>query len=244
MTRKTASEVDEGTKQGGKKRVALETAADKAREALKHNHPEKVCDVTVRAHNRDHDSSRNVTDHLIRTGEEWIAVRTWVEAGSGSDLAVTDHGETLQLEAPGLDHNLIADRICSEAFDAIDTHEAVGRPVKPFTTLVRNVADVTDNLVTRWQTASEHVVRERLCEGIAGWTGRTAWTAHEEEAIYIEADRAATWFINEYVTGDVSDDVKATLHDIYVQALYDSIAEHRSRRTPHLEYAAEVVLVD
>jgi len=244
MTRKTASEVGEDTEQGNEKNVALETTEDKAREALKHNHPEKGCDVTVRAHNRDYDSDRNVTDHLIRTGEEWIAVRAWAEAGGGSGLAVKDHGETLQVEALELDHDLIADRICSEALDAIDAHEAVGRPVKPFTALVRNVADVTDDLVTRWQTASKYVVSERLYDGIAGWTGHTAWSAYEDEAIYIEADRAVPWFIDEHVTGDVSDDVEATVYDIYVEALYDAVTEHRGRRTPHLDYAAEVILVD
>lgn len=244
MTRKTAFEVGESTEQGEEKSVPLETAEDKAREALKHDNPEKVCDVTVRAHNRDHDSARNVTDHLIRTGEEWIAVQTWAEAGAGSSLAVKDHGETLQLEALELNHDLIADRICSEALDAIDAHEAIGQPVKPFTVLIRNVADVTDDLVTRWQTASEHVVRERLYDGIAGWTGHTAWSAYEEEAIYIEADRATPWFIDEHVTCDVSDDVEATIHDIYVEALYDAVADHRGHRTPYLDYAAEVTLTD
>ncbi len=244
MTRKTASEVGEGTEQGDEKNVALETIEDKAREALNHDHPEKGCDITVRAHNRDYDSDRSVTDHLIRTGEEWIAVRTWAEAGGGSGLAVKDHGETLQTEALELDHDLIADRICSEALDSIDAHEAVGRPVKPFTALVRNVTDATDDLVTRWRTASEHVVKERLYEGIAGWTGHTGWAAREEEAIYIEADKAATRFIDEYVTWDVSDDVEATIHDIYVQALQDAVAVHRGRRTPHLDYAAEVTLTN
>lgn len=244
MTRKTASEVGESTDQGNEKNVALETVEDKAREALKHDHPVKDCDVTVRAHNHDHDSSHSVTDHLIRTGEEWIAVRTWTEVGGGSGVAVKDHGETLQVEALELDEDLIADCIRSEALDAIDTHEAVGRPVKPFTVLVRNVTEVADDLVTRWQTGSEQVVKERLYEGHAGWTGRTAWTAQEDEAIYIEADRAATWFIDEHVSGDVSDDVEATIQDIYVEVLYDAIRDHRSRRTPHLEYGVEVTLVD
>lgn len=243
MTRKTASEVGESTDQGNEKNVALETVEEKAREALKYDHPGKDCDVTVRAHNRDHDSSHSVTDHLIRTGEEWIAVQTWAEAGGGNGLAVKDHGETLQVEALELDRDLIADRIC-KALDAIDTHEEVGRPVKPFTALVRNVTDVTEDLVTRWQTGSEHVVTERLYDGIAGWTGHTAWSAYEDEAIYIEADRAATWFIDEHVTGDVSDEIEATIQDIYVEALYDAVGDHRSRQTPHLDYAAEVTLVD
>jgi hypothetical protein len=130
------------------------------------------------------------------------------------------------------------------ALDAIDAHEAVGRPVKPFTTLVRNAVDVTDDLVTRWQTAAEHVVGERLYEGIAGWTGQTAWTAHEGAAIYLESDRATAWFIDEHITGDVSDDVEATIQDIYREALLDAVADHRDHRTPHLDYAAEVVLKD
>jgi|AntDeeMinimDraft_4_1070355.scaffolds.fasta_scaffold00456_15 hypothetical protein len=244
MTRKTASEVGESTGQGDETSVTLETAEDKAREALKHDHPEKNCNVTVRAHNRDRGSDGNVTDHLIRTGTGWIAVRTWAEAGGKSGLAVKDHGGTLHLEAVGLDHDLIADRLCSEALDAIDAHEAVGRPVKPFTTLVRNAVDVTDDLVTRWQTAAEHVVGERLYEGIAGWTGQTAWTAHEGAAIYLESDRATAWFIDEHITGDVSDDVEATIQDIYREALLDAVADHRDHRTPHLDYAAEVVLKD
>jgi hypothetical protein len=242
MTRKTASEVGESTDQGNEKNVALETVEDKAREALKHDHPEKACDVTVRAHNRNSDG--NVNNHLIRTGTGWIAVKTWAEAGSGSGLAVKDHGGTLHLEPVELDRNLIADRISSEALDAIDAHEPVGRSVKPFTTLVRNAADVTDDLLTRWQTAAEHVVRERLYEGIAGWTGQTAWTAHEETAIYLESDRATAWFIAEHVSGDVSDDVEATIHDIYREALSDAVADYRDHRTPHLDYAAEVVLQD
>jgi hypothetical protein len=244
MTRKTASEVGESTEQGNEKNVPLKTVEAKARDALKHDHPEKSCDVTVRAHNYNYDSIRNVTDHLIRTGEEWIAVRTWTEAGGGSGLTVKDHGKTLQVEALELDHDLIADRLCSEALDAIDAHEAVGRPVKPFTVLVRNVADVTDDLVTRWQTASEHIVKERLYEGVAGWTGYTAWAEYEEDAIYIEADKAVTRFINEHITGDVSDGVETTIHDICVQALFDAIGDHRSRRNPYMEYAAEVTLID
>lgn len=244
MTRKTTSEAGESVEQSDEKNVSLETVEDKAREALKHDYPEKVCDITVRAHNRDHDSERNVTDHLIRTGEEWIAVTTWVEAGGGMGLAVEDHGKTLQLEAPELDGSLIADRICSEALDVIDAHEEIGQPVYPFTALVRNIEEITTDLLARWQVGSETVVKERIYEGLAGWTGHTAWTAHEEEAIYIEADRAVAWFIDEHVTFGVSDDVEAIIHEIYEQALYDAVADYRSRRTPHLEYAAEVALTD
>ena len=50
--------------------------------------------------------------------------------------------------------------------------------------------------------------------------------------------------IDEHVTYNVSDNVEATIHEIYVQALYDVIADHRSRQIPHLEYAAEVALTD
>jgi hypothetical protein len=244
MSRNTSSDAGDSVEQSDEKRGGLEAVEDKASEALKHDHPGKSCDVTVRAHNRDHDSTRNVTDHLIRTGEEWIAVRTWTEAGGEGGLAVKDHGETLQLEAADLDNDIIADYIRSEALDAIDCHEAVGRSVKPFTALVRNVEAITDDLVARWQEAAEHVVGERLHEGVAGWTGHTAWTAYEEEALYIEADRATTWFIDEHAPCDVSDDVEATIQDIYRQALSDAIAEHRDRRTPHLDYAAEVTLTD
>lgn len=244
MSRNTSSDAGETAEQSDEKRGGFETVEDKASEALKHDHPGKSCDVTVRAHNRDHDSTRNVTDHLIRTGEEWIAVRTWTEAGGEGGLAVIGHGETLHLEAADLDHDIIADRIRSEALDAIDSHETVGRPVKPFTALVRNVEAITDDLVAKWQEAAEHVVGEQLHDGFAGWTGDTAWTAHVDEALYIEADRGTAWFIDEHAPCIVSDDVEVTIHDIYVQALYDAITEHRDRRTPHLEYAAEVTLKD
>ncbi|GAB7020309.1 hypothetical protein [Halostagnicola bangensis] len=39
-----------------------------------------------------------------------------------------------------------------------------------------------------------------------------------------------------------ADELEATIHDIYVQALYDTIGDHRSLRTLNLEYAAEVAL--
>ena len=242
MTRRSPSEFDDSTEQSEEIDLCLETAEDKALEALKQNNPEKDCNVTVRAHNRDHDSDRNVTDHLIQTGDEWIAFRTWSEIGGGTSVAVKDHGETLQLEAPELDHDDLADHICSEALDAIDAHAEADRPVKPFTVLIRNVADVTEDLVTRWQNASEYIVSERIYEGNAGWTGRTAWTAHEDEAMYIEADSATMWFINEHLTDDVSDDVEATILNIFVQSLYDAVADHRGRRSPHLEFAAKVTL--
>lgn len=53
MTRKNQSEFDDSTEQGDEKGVRLETAEDKAIEALKHTPPEKDCDVTVRVHNRE-----------------------------------------------------------------------------------------------------------------------------------------------------------------------------------------------
>ena len=240
MTRKDQSEFDDSTEQSSEEGVRLEKAGDKAREALKQDHPDKVCDVTVQVHNRDHDSDRNVTDHLIKTDKEWISFRTWSEAGGGTGLAVKDHGEILQFEALELDHDLIADRIRSKSLDEIDANEEAGRPIKPFTALIRNVADVTDRLVTCWQNASEYIVSERIHEGIAGWTGRTAWTAYEDEAMYIEADKATTWFIDEHLTDEMSDDVKAGIHNIFVQALYDAVADHRGRRSPHLEFAVKV----
>lgn len=104
----------------------FETIEAKAREALKHDDLMTDCDVTVRAHNRDSDSDRNVTNHLIRTGDGWIAFRTWSEAGGGTGLTVTDYGETLEMEILELDRDCIADRISHEALEAIDTHEAVG----------------------------------------------------------------------------------------------------------------------
>lgn len=53
----------------------FETIEAKARAALERDDPGTDCDVPVRAHNEEHDSGRGVTNHLIRTDEEWIAVR-------------------------------------------------------------------------------------------------------------------------------------------------------------------------
>lgn len=244
MTRKTSSEADDSTEQSDKESVSLNTAEEKAREPLKHNHPEKYCVVTVNVHNSDHDSDRNVTDHLIQTDDDWIAFRTWSEIGGGTGIAVKDHGETLRVEAPELDRDIIADRVCGEALDAIDAHGEVGRPVKPFTALIRNASDVAEDLVTRWQDGSKIVVGDGIYEGLAGWTGHTAWIGHEDEAIYVETDRAVSWFIDEHVSCEVSDDVEATIQDIFVESLYDAISDQRSRRTPHMQYAAEVMLTD
>lgn len=244
MTRKHLPDVDSSGEQSDEYSERFETIEAKAREVLKHDDPGRDCDVTVRAHNRDYDSDRSVTNHLIRTREEWIAVRTWSEAGGGTGLTVTDCGETLEIEVLELDRNCVADRISHEALDAIDSHEAVERPVKPFTALVRYAADVADDLVTEWEIGSDHAVRERLHEGLAGWTGRTAWTAFEEKAIHHEAERAAARFIDEHVRCAVSDDVEATIQDICEEALYDAVAERRDRQTPHMDYAAEVTLTE
>ncbi|MFC6889982.1 hypothetical protein [Halorubrum trueperi] len=185
-----------------------------------------------------------MTDHLMRTGEEWIAVRTWSEAGGGTGLTVTDYGATLEVGILELDRDHVADRISHEALDAIDSHEAVGRPVEPFTALVRYAEDVADDLITAWETGADHVVRERLHEGLAGGSGRTAWSAFEDEASYLEAEQTVTQFIDEHVRNDVSDDVEATMQGICVEALYDAVVEHRDRQTPHMNYAAEVTLLD
>ena len=222
----------------------FETIEAKAREALRHDDPTTDCDISVRAHNRDYDSDRNVTNHLIRTGEGWIAARTWSEAGGEAGLTVTDYGETLEMEILELDRDCIVDRISHEALEAIDTHEAVGRPVEPLTALVRYAPDVADDLITAWETGADHVVREGLHEGLAGWTGRTAWSAFGDEAIYFEAKEAATQFIDEHVHNDVSDDVGTTIQNICRKALYEAVAEHRDRQTPHMDYAAEVTLTE
>lgn len=244
MTQKVSLEDNGSTDQNDNKSVRFTTVEDKAKEVLKHDHSEKSCAVTVRVHNRDHDSDRNVTDHLIQTSEEWISFSTWREAGGGTGIAVKDDGKTLQIEVVELDKDVIADRICSEALDVIDAHEETEQPVQPFTALVRNVRTVTDDLVDRWQNTAEHVVSERINEGIAGWNGHIAWDAHGDNAIFLEADRTISWFIDEHVTYNVSDDVEATIHHIFVQSLYDAIADYRGRRTPHLDYAAEVTLTD
>lgn len=244
MTPKDASDVDERIEQSDEDSSRSETMENKAREALTHNDPRQGCDVVIRAHNRDYDLDRNVTDHLIRTDEEWIAVRTWTEVGGRMGLTVKDHGETLHLDVAELDRDRVIDRLCSEALDAVDAHQEVEWPVKPFTALVRNAEEIAAELVTEWQTRAEHVVREQIHNGFAGWTGRTAWSAHEEEAIYIEADRVATQFIDKHVTCDVSEDVEATIQDICKGALSDAVADHRDRRNPHLDYAAEVTLTE
>ncbi|WP_130500010.1 hypothetical protein [Natrinema hispanicum] len=222
----------------------FKTVEDKAREALTHDDPVKSCAVTVRAHNRHYDADKGVTHHLIRTEEEWMAIRTWAEDGGDTGIAVNSHGETLTLDVLELNQDCVADRICNEGLDAIDSHDAVARPVEPFTALVRHAEDIAEILVTEWETGADHVVRERLYEGMAGWIGRTAWTAYEEEAMYIEAERATTQFIENHVRCEVSDDVEATIQDISKTALYDAVAEHRGRQTPHLDYAAEVTLTD
>ncbi|SEH15034.1 hypothetical protein SAMN04487967_1889 [Natronorubrum sediminis] len=244
MTAKNESEVDERIELSDEDNSCFETIEDKAREALKHNDQGQGCDVVVRAHNREYDLDRNVTDHLIRTDEEWIVVRTWTEVGGGMNLSVKDYGETLHLDVPELDRDQVTDRLCSEALDAIEVNQEVGWPVKLFTSLVRNAEEIAAELVTEWQNGAEHLVRERIYDGIAGWTGRTAWTAHEEEAMYIEAERVATQFLDEHVTCDVSDDVEATIHEICRQALSSAVDDHRDRRAPHLDYAAEVVLTE
>jgi len=126
MTRNHSPDGDDSDDQSEGYSERFETIEAKAREALKHDDPRTDCDVTVRAHNRDYDSDRSVTNHLIRTAEGWIAVRTWSEAGGGTGLTVTDHGTTLEIETLELDRDRVADRISNEALDAIDSHEAVG----------------------------------------------------------------------------------------------------------------------
>lgn len=222
----------------------FETIEAKAREALKHDDPIMDCNISVSAHNRDYDSDRNVAHHLIRAGEEWIAVRTWSEPSDEARLTVTDYGETLETEVLELAGDDVAERIANGALDAIDSHETVGRPVKPFTTLVRYSPDVADDLITAWETAADHVVRERLYQGLAGWTGRTAWTAYEEEGFYLQAEQAATQFVDEHVRKDVNEDVQTTIRNICREALYVVIVQHRDPQTPNMQYAAEVTLTE
>lgn len=235
---------DDSSEQGDEHSNQFETVEDKAREALKHDNPGAGCDVSVRAHNRDYDPDRRLTDHLIRTDDEWIAVQTWSAVDDEANLRVTDTGEHLILETPELDRECVFNRLVRGALDAIDSHEAAGQPVTPFTTLIRNAADVAENLVTEWEAEAERVVTIRLHEGVAGWTGRTAWTALEEEAIYVEAEQAATQFINEHVNCDVSDSVTETIQDICEAALFDGVDDQRNSQTPHMDYAAKVILVD
>lgn len=235
---------DGGSDQSDEYSGRFETIEAKAREALRHDDPTTDCDISVRAHNRDYDSDRNVTNHLIRTGEGWIAVRTWSEPGGEAGLIVTDYGETLETEVLELAGDHVAEQITYGALDAIDSHEAGGRPVEPFTTLVRYAPDVADDLITAWETAADHVVRERLYEGLAGWTGRTAWTEYGDEAIYLQAEQAATRFVDEYVHNEVNEDVETTIRNICREALYDVVAEHRDRQTPFMQYAAEVTLTE
>lgn len=243
MTREHLSEDDECTVQD-KYSQQFNTIEEKAREALTHVDPAKSCAVSVRAHNRHYDSDKGVTHHLIRTKEEWIAIRTWVKAGSNMGLTVSDHGETLTLDVLELDQDCVADRICNETLDAIDSQDVVTQPVEPFTALLRYADDAAETLVMEWETGADHVVRERLYEGTAGWIGRTAWTAHEEAAMYLEAERATTQFIEKHVRCEVSDGIEATIQDIAISALRDAVTEHRGRQTPHLDYAAEVTLTD
>ena len=222
----------------------FETIEAKAREALKHDDPMTDSDVTVRIHNRDYDSDRKVTNHLIRTNQEWIAVRTWSVAGGEVGLTVTDYGETLEIEVLELTGDRVAERITNKAINASAGHETARRPVEPFTALVRQASNVADNLITAWETAADHVVREQLYQGIVGWTGRTAWTACGEEAICLQAEQAATQFIDEHVRKDVNEDVQTTIRNICREALYDVVAKHRDPQIPDMQYAAEVTLTE
>lgn len=222
----------------------FETIEAKAREALKHDDPETDCDVPVRAHNEEYDSGRGVTNHLIRTDEEWIAVRTRSDSGRGTEVTVTDHGETLELAAPELSRNRVAGRIAGQALDAIDGHETAGRPVRPFTTLVRCDEELAADLVAEWEAGAEQVVGERLHEGLAGWTGDTAWVAYEGEAINHEAKRVAARFIERDVGRDVSDAVEATIRDICRAALFVAASRQCEGRAPDTGYVAEVILRD
>ncbi|ELZ48809.1 hypothetical protein C464_05335 [Halorubrum coriense DSM 10284] len=148
------------------------------------------------------------------------------------------------MEILELSGDYVAERITHKALDAIDCHETVGRPVKPFTTLVQYNSEVADNLITAWETAADHVVRERLYEGLAGWTGRTAWTVYGEEEIYLQAEQVATQFIDEHVHNEVNEDVETAIRDICREALYDEVATHRDRQTACMEYGAEVTLTE
>lgn len=222
----------------------FETIEAKAREALKHDDPGADYDVPVRAHNEEYDSGRGVTNHLIRTDEEWIAVRTRPEAGRETEVTVIDHGETLELVAPELSRNRVAGRIAGQALDAIDSHETAGRPVQPFTTLIRRDEELAADLVAEWEAGAEQVVGERLHEGLAGWTGDTAWVAYKDEAINHEARRVASRFIEQDVRCDVSDDVEATIRDICRTALFDAASRHHDGRAPYMDYVAEVILRD
>ncbi|WP_152422872.1 hypothetical protein [Halorubrum kocurii] len=235
---------DGGSDQSDEYSGRFETIEAKAKEALRHDDPIMDCNISVSAHNRDYDSDRNVANHLIRAGEEWIAVRTWSEPSDEARLTVTDYGETLETEVLELAEDHVAERIANGALDAIDSHETVGRPVKPFTTLVRYAPDVADDLITAWETAADRVVRERLYQGLAGWTGRTAWTAYEEEGFYFQAEQAATQFVDEHVRKDVNEDVQTTIRNICREALYVVIVQHRDPQTPNMQYAAEVTLTD
>lgn len=222
----------------------FETIEDKAREAVKHGNPGAGCDVSVRAHNRDYDPDRGLTEHLIRTDDEWIAVQTWSPVDDEDPLKVRDTGEHLVLETPDLARKRVFNQLVTGALDAIDDRGGAEQPVKPFTTLIRNGADVAENLITEWEAEAERVVRKRLHEGVAGWTGRTAWTSLEQEAIYVEAERVATQFISEHVDSDVSDAVAATIRDVCEAALFDGVDDQRSSQTPQMDYAAEVILLD
>lgn len=200
--------------------------------------------VTVQVYNRDHDATRNRTDHLIQTTNEWIAFRTWRKAPSETGITVKDHGETLHLEPVELDQNIIADHIRSEALDAINAHDQDGHPVPTFNALVRNSDEVAEELIAHWQHRLDYILNEQIREGLAGWTGSIAWTAHDDEAISIEADRVMEWFIDEHGGSGGTQPVKSEIQQILKQALDDAVAAHRDYRTPHLEYAAEVTLTD
>ena len=85
---------------------------------------------------------------------------------------------------------------------------------------------------------------DRLYQGLAGWTGRTAWTAYEEEGFYLQAEQAATRFVDEHVRKDVNEDVETTIRNICREALYVVVVKHHDRQTPNMQYAAEVTLTE
>jgi hypothetical protein len=244
MARKNNSEVDESTGRGGENSSCPDVIIDKAREVLEYDNPEQASDSVVRAHNQGHDCVQGERNHLIRTDTEWIAIRTWRGTDGETGLAVEDYGDTLDLEWLKFDLDSAEDQLRSEAHDALDKHETSEDSVEPLTTLIQHAEEVTRDLVSEWGVSAEMSVRPSLTAGVAGWTGRVAWTDELDQAIYDNAHAVARRFISEQVTCDVNDDVEGAIHRICVQVLSDAVDQHRDGQTRSLTYAAEVTLRD
>ena len=109
---------------------------------------------------------------------------------------------------------------------------------------MRHDEAVTRDLVSEWGPSAESLLRAFLTEGMAGWTGRVAWTDEHVQGICDCVYRVTTRFIDEHVTCDVTDDVKTAIQRICERVLFKALDEHQDRQTRDLIHGAEVELLD